>query len=195
MRITTFVGAVALMLTLLPTSARADWFVAPYIGGQFDGAANMSFVAGADADTQPWNVGVGGGWMKGWFGVEGDLAYYPKFFDNSGGFLTESSVMTLMGNARAMVPLGERLQPFAVAGVGMITPNLSEPGGLATVDDSKFGWNVGGGVTGFFTDRVGIQGDVRYFRGMDDEGAANPFGIDFDSFDFVRASVGVAFKW
>jgi opacity protein-like surface antigen len=80
-------------------------------------------------------------------------------------------------------------------GVGMVRPSLSEPGGLAKVDDMKFGWNAGGGLSGYLTDHVGIQGDVRYFRVKDDAGVANPFGIEFDGFDFVRASVGVAFKW
>lgn len=195
MRVMTFIGAAALSLMLAPAPASAQWYVTPYVGGQFEGAANTSFVQGIDADTQPWNLGVSGGWMKGWLGIDADLAYHPGFFDNSGGFMTDTSLMTFMGNARVAIPWGARLRPYATGGAGLLRPNLAEAGGLAKVDDVKFAWNVGGGAIGSVSEHVGIQGDVRYFRSMDDAEASNAFGVNFDGFNFVRASVGVAFQW
>lgn len=95
MRMTMY--AVALAMLLVPMPAQAEWYVTPYMGVHFGGAADASLVPGAGPDTQPWNVGVTGGWMKGWLGIDADLAQYPRFFDNSGGFMTETSLTTLMG--------------------------------------------------------------------------------------------------
>ncbi len=192
---TTMYAAAMLAVLLVPMPAQAEWYVTPYFGAHFSGAADVSLIPGADAETQPWNVGVTGGWMKGWLGIDADLAQYPRFFDDSGGFISDTSLMTLMGNARVAIPWGQRMRPYATAGAGMLRPNLSEPGGLAVVDDAKFAWNVGGGVTGFFSQHAGVQGEVRYFRANDDEGATNPFGVEFNGFDFARASVGITFKW
>lgn len=152
----------------------------------------------ARAGQSSWpTIGVTAGRMWGWFGADADLAYAPSFFDDDGGFVTKTSLLTIMGNGRIALPLGMggSWRPFASGGVGIIRPNLSEPGGLATVDDAKIGWNVGGGATGFLSEHVGVTGDVRYFRSMDDEGAVNVFGIEFDGFAFWRGSVGVSFRW
>ena len=35
---------------------------------------------------------------------------------------------------------------------------------MSTKND--FGLDVGGGVMGFFSDNVGLRGDIRYFRGF-----------------------------
>jgi opacity protein-like surface antigen len=97
------------------------------------------------------------------------------------------------------VPFGgsdSSLRPFVSGGVGLVRPKVAEAGGLAAIDENKFGWNIGGGATGFLNDRVGITGDVRYFRTMaGDDDDPNAFGIDFDAFEFWRASAGVTFKW
>jgi opacity protein-like surface antigen len=195
MRVTTFITTLALALMILPSSANADWFVAPYAGGQFAAGsrANNFLIPAVESDR--WNIGAAGGWTKGWWGVDADLGYHPGFFDDGGGFLTEASLLTLMGNARVALPARARLRPFASAGVGVMQPNIAEPGGLARVDATKFAWNAGGGVVTMLTDRVGIRADVRYFRATDDAGSMNAFGIKFDGFDFVKTTVGVAFSW
>ena len=36
------------------------------------------------------------------------------------------------------------------------------------VSNSDFGFDVGAGLTGFFSDNVGIRGDIRYFRALRD---------------------------
>ncbi len=55
--------------------------------------------------------------------------------------------------------------------------------------------NVGAGLTGFFTDNVGMQGDFRYFRSLQDDDEPNEFGFSFGQFDFWRGSVGVTFRF
>lgn len=191
-------------MTLWPAAADAQFRVTPFFSGAFGGAANDGFgFDDADPNADWWGVGVNAGWTIGWLGVEADLAHMPRFFDNDGGFLPNTSLMTAMGNVRLGVPIGmgmmgmgEGAMPFVSAGLGIIRPNIEEAGGLAFVDDSKLGWNVGGGLAGYFSDHVGLEGDIRYFRAMEDEDAApNAFGIDFDGFDFWRAGIGLSFKW
>ena len=195
MRITGFIAALALAVALLPNTASADWFIASYAGGQFaSGARGGGFLTPA-VESERWNIGATGGWTKGWWGVDADLGYHPEFFDDGGGFLTEASLLTLMGNAHVALPSRARLQPFVSGGVGMIQPNIAEPGGLARVDETKFGWNAGGGIVALISERIGIRADTRYFRATDDADSMNAFGIRFDGFDFVKTTVGVAFTW
>lgn len=195
MGIVRIIGAMALAFVMLPASSFADWYIAPSVGGQFSsGSRGGGFLAPA-IDSERWNIGATGGWTKGWWGVDADLGYHPEFFDDGGGFLTEASLLTLMSNARVAFPGRARVRPFASGGVGLIQPNLAEPGGLLRVDGTKFGWNAGGGLVTMLSDRIGIRADVRYFRASDDQASTNAFGIKFDGFDFVKTSVGVAFSW
>ena len=189
----------AMLLVLgMAAPAGAQWHITPFTGVNFGGSASDDSLAPSrDGQSSSPTIGVTAGRMWGWVGADADLAYAPTFFDDDGGFVTKTSVLTLMGNGRIALPLGmgSSWQPFASGGVGIIRPNLAEPGGLAAVDEAKFGWNVGGGVSGFLSEHVGVTGDVRYFRVMDDEDAANPFGIDFSAFDFWRGSVGLSLRW
>jgi opacity protein-like surface antigen len=197
MRLTGFLLGAALLLAC-PAAARAQAYVAPYIAGNFGGAAGDAVVPSDTREASAWTIGGTGGWMMGWLGVEADVSYAHRFFDHDRGFVTNSSLLTAMGNGRVSLPwvaTATSVQPYASAGVGVIRPSIAEAGGLAKTNEAKFGWNAGAGVTGFFTEHAGLQGDIRYFRARDKGGSTNPFGIDFDGLDFWRASVGVAFKW
>jgi hypothetical protein len=63
------------------------------------------------------------------------------------------------------------------------------------VSSNDFGVNVGGGVIGYLNDRVGIRGDLRYFRSLRDTDADED-DVDFElaDFSFWRATVGVTFR-
>ena len=87
------------------------------------------------------------------------------------------------------------MRPYVVGGVGLIRTNVQDAGEFFDVTTKNdFGFDVGGGVMGFFSQNVGIRGDVRYFRsfsGTDD----NLAGIGVSDFNFWRGSVGVSFKF
>ena len=188
MRTLTLAVVGALTLLAVPSPARADWFVSPFVGATFKGDATHTSPA----------VGVAGGWMgAGILGVEGDLGWSPEFFPNN-GFLTERKVTTLVVNAIAGVPIGPRgnFKPYVSGGVGVLRPMLAEAGDLATVEGNKLAVDLGGGAMAFFNRNVGVRGDIRYFRGLkktdlDD----NAFGIDFSTFHFWRASIGLAVRF
>jgi hypothetical protein len=59
------------------------------------------------------------------------------------------------------------------------------------VDNSEFGFNVGAGAMGFFTDHVGIRGDVRYLRSFVDPDEDNEFDLGVGNFDYWRAARGL----
>jgi opacity protein-like surface antigen len=199
MRVNTVLMAAAACVLLSAAPARAEWFVSPFLGGNFGGATDQPLYGKTDAMTSPTTWGVSGGWTsRGWLGVEGDVAYAPKFFDSDNEFIVKRSVTTVMANVRVAVPFGGKggkLRPYASGGAGLLRPNLAEAGDGAVVEGNKFAWNVGGGVTGYLNDRVGINGDVRYLRAQDKNEMPNPFGVQFDGLDFWRTSVGVTLKW
>ena len=190
------VAAACMLLSAAP--ARADWFVTPFFGGNFGGATDQPLFGKTEAMTNPSTFGVSGGWVSGgWLGVEGDVAYAPRFFDSDNGFIAKRSITTVMANARVAIPFGAggKLKPYASGGAGLLRPNLAELGDGAVVEGNKFAWNVGGGVTGWVNSHVGITGDVRYTRAMDKDEQPNVFGVQFDGLDFWRASVGATLKW
>jgi hypothetical protein len=195
----TWLAAAAACVLLSAAPARADWFVTPFAGGNFGGATGQPLFGKTDAMTSPMTWGVTGGWTGGgWFGVEGDVAYAPHFFDGDNGFITKRSVTTVMANGRVAVPIGGRggsLRPYVSGGAGFLRPNLAEAGDGAVVEGNTFAWNVGGGVTAFFNNRVGITGDIRYLRAMDKNEEPNVFGVQIDGLDFWRGAVGVTLKW
>ena len=48
---------------------------------------------------------------------------------------------------------------------------------------------------GFFSNNVGLRGDVRYFRGFRGTTTDNATGITLRDFKFWRGSLGVSFKF
>jgi len=126
--------------------------------------------------------------------------------------LGENQVNTYMLNFVGAVPVGSPagFQPFVSAGAGAITlrSNQSQFGGAGFpgIDDNQFAFNVGGGVMAFKSN-WGIKADVRYFRGVGNNGndattvGVGPNGLDangnflLNNVDFWRTNVGLAFRW
>ena len=66
-----------------------------------------------------------------------------------------------------------------------------------SVSSNYFTLNVGGGVMGFFTNHLGVRGDLRYYRayGFSVADLQTAGTIALDHFDFWRASVALAAKF
>ncbi|MDE3154828.1 MAG: outer membrane beta-barrel protein [Acidobacteriota bacterium] len=149
-RILIVAGALGL---LAAGPARADTFVTPFLGATFGGNAPSS---------QPsWGVAIGGG---GLIGVEGEFGYTPDFF-GSGGNVSASHVITLMGNLFVAAPAGP-VRPYVTAGMGLIRQHteLSTAGLLTNITSDDFGIDAGGGARFMLTPHVAIRGDLRYFK-------------------------------
>jgi len=170
-----------------PAVARADGYVSPFIGQNF----------GNNSGDGRVNFGADAGWMgAGVMGFEVDFGYAPNFFGDQGVFGANSET-SLMGNIIVGVPVGGQhglgVRPYGTIGAGLLRTQITPAIGNA-FGDNEAGVNLGGGVMGYFSDHVGIRGDVRYFRNLTGDSVVNDFNVDFGAFHFWRASVGVVFR-
>jgi opacity protein-like surface antigen len=186
---TLLIGAIALVLA--PTQARADGFVTPWVGSAF----------GSNIDNGQTTFGISAGGMgAGIIGGEVDFGWSPSFFGTKSDF-GNNTVMNLMGNVIVGVPIGGQhgagIRPYVVGGLGLIRSQI-DGGTIANVSSSNnmFGWDAGGGVMGYFTDHVGLRGDLRYLRATSDlkTGLTNLPNLDGNALNFWRATVGVVFR-
>jgi hypothetical protein len=184
----------ALVLALAPATARADWLFTPNIGTTF----------GADANgNEHFTYGASIGWMgAGIFGWEADLSYTPEFFsgnDNSFALADDNNVVSWMANAIIGIPFGGQrgggFRPYVAVGAGVLQRQATSADSLFTIDNSEFGFNVGGGAMGFVSDHVGFRGDLRYMRSFEDPNEDNEFDIGVGNFDYWRGTAGVTFRW
>ncbi len=165
-----------------PTQAYAEGYLSPWAGVNFGNSqAEGKKTFGATAGYM--GAGVIGG--------ELDFGYSPNFF----GEAIENHALTVMGNLIVGVPVGGTrgagIRPYVTGGVGIIRTNVS--GGLtSSTSNSDLGFNAGAGVMGYFSDHVGVRGDVRYFRDLQDD--SGPLNIDVGAFHFWRASVGLVLR-
>ena len=181
-------GTIALVLA--PIQARADGFITPWVGSAF----------GSNIDNGQTTFGVSAGGMgAGVIGGELDFGYSPSFFGTKSDF-GNNTVLNLMGNVMVGVPVGGQhgpgIRPYAVAGIGLIRTQI-DGGTIARVSSSNnmFGWDAGGGVMGYFSDHVGLRGDLRYLRATHDmNSGVSSIDLNGNRLHFWRASIGVVFR-
>ena len=90
-----------------------------------------------------------------------DFGYAPNFFSAEDEFFDldgELNITTLMANITfGGAPMGGGVRPFFSGGAGLIRASVTSPGDLFDdVTRNDFGINVGGGLSGYFNDHVGI---------------------------------------
>lgn len=199
-RILAGLAVVSLLTFATPRPASADWMFTPFVGAALGGT--VSDVSGfqLDRDTQG-TFGAGLTWMgAGIVGFDIDFGYTPNFFGDDPDF-GDSNVTTLMANVIVGAPIGGQsgpgFRPYAVGGLGLLRERISSANQF--FDDlsrNEMGFNVGAGVNAFFTDNLGLRGDVRYFRALQSGGAGSDLDVfDLDRLDFWRATVGVSFRF
>jgi outer membrane protein with beta-barrel domain len=196
----TFIVAGAAALVLAPIQARADGFVSPWIGSAFgsgDGIRNG--VSGTELNNGQTTFGVtAGGMGAGIIGGEVDFGYSPSFFGDKTLF-GSNTVMNLMGNVIIGIPIGGQhgagIRPYFTGGLGLLRTQI-DGGTLGNVSssDNGLGWNLGGGVMGYFADHIGVRGDLRYMRGFNENDLGFDTGDNLQALRFWRASVGVVFR-
>ena len=196
-------GMIAAVSAATPRAASADWVFTPFLGWNFNGSAGLEGTGESVSGDLQKKIDYGfslAGMGAGAVGFEIDFGYSPNFFQSADEDLgNDSNVTTLTANAIFGIPIGGQrggsVRPYIVGGVGLIRSDVGDAGEFFDVQTKNdFGFDVGGGVMGFFNSNVGIRGDVRYFRsfrGTDD----NATGLGLGNLDFWRGSVGVSFKF
>lgn len=184
-------------LWLVPATASADWYVTPFVGLTF--AADTTFLdldeaAGRTKRTYGGSVAVIGRRV---LGIEADFAYTPRFFQRPRRqpLVRGSNVTTFTGNVILAAPVRltrEGLRPYFVGGVGLMHVGIEDLAGATVVDSDLVGFNVGGGVMGFFNERTGVRLEIRHFRNLTEEEA----GVSFRDtrLSFWRASAGLVLR-
>ena len=203
MRVLKLLTASALALALLPATASAQqgWFFTPFIGGNFGGDAQFNDFDDLDDEAERRvDFGATAGWLgDNHIGFEVDFGFSPNFFQDTTGDANfdfgDSNVTTLMGNVLIGTAGGQGVRPYASGGVGLIRSHIDAGSFFDSLDTNDFGGNIGGGVQGYFSDNVGIRGDIRYFRSFQDNEPDDEFDLALSSFDFWRGTVGVTFRW
>ncbi len=134
-------------------------------------------------------------------GFELDFGYSPNFYevdDDFGELGSSGSVSTVMGNLLVGAPLG-KVRPYATVGAGLMRSNLELFDFFDDLDRNDFGINYGGGVMVFFSDNIGIRGDIRQFRSLQnddlDDDFPEPGDFDLGDFKFWRATAGLTFRF
>jgi opacity protein-like surface antigen len=185
-----------------PAKASADWFFTPFIGVNWGGSASFN-TAGFDFEDEfekRMTFGASLGWMGDKpVGFEFDFGFSPNFFENTAGgadfAFGDSNVTTAMANVVIGAPSG-RVRPYASGGVGIIRTRIDDAEDFFDdVSTNDLGFNVGGGVSGFFSDKVGVRGDVRYFRSLQDNEPDGEFDLAVGDFRFWRGTVGLIFRF
>jgi hypothetical protein len=189
-------GLLMLALVAVPARASAEWQIKPFLGVTF--GANTTF---NDLDHAAGNsrvaVGVSGMLIGEIIGIEADVGHTPGLFDGSGPsrLVLQSGVTTITGNLVVAMPrhlTKYTLRPYLVGGAGVMRVSIEDFanvfGGdnLATID-------LGGGVTGFLTNRFGVSWDVRYFRSVKGPVVGN--SIAPEQLSFWRANMALAIRF
>ena len=179
-----------LFVLLLTRDARAEGFISPLIGYNFGGDSGCPTIT--NCEDKRLNLGVGIGRAGAVLGFETEFAYARDFFGSAPG--VSSSVLTAMGNVMLVPNLGP-IRPYGLIGLGIIKSNVEfTPDSLLNADNTDLGWDIGGGVFVFFSEHVGVRGDIRHFHSFEDLEIVG-ISISDTKLDFGRASAALVFKF
>jgi len=177
------IGTLLLVLTSAP--ARADGFLTPFIGHNFGGDTSAcAGPPGCSPSRRSYGVSVGR--VGASAGFEEDLSYTKDFFGAAPG--AENAVFSAMSNVLFLGSPG-RVQSYILSGVGLV--RLRVTSNNTTITRNVIAFDLGGGVNGFLTKHLGIRGDIRRFRTLQDADVDPVNG----KLRFWRASLGLALKF
>lgn len=183
-----------------PTRAAAEFQVKPFVGLTF-GASTTVVDPASGQETRHVAIGISALYLGDIFGVEAEVSQVPKFFQRSDADLTLRSVVnTVSGSVIIAMPRkvsGYSLRPYAVAGFGLLhASKITTLSGAFDIASNMGAINLGGGVTGFVSDRIGLGWDLRYFRrvtGGPDPSTGLLFGRE-TQLSFWRASMSLVVR-
>lgn len=170
--------------------AAAQGFISPFIGYNFSGDAGCPEIT--NCDDKHTNYGVAFGAIGSVVGFEAELAHTNDFLGASSNQST--NVLTFMANFMLAPKFGP-IQPYFVVGGGLIRTAVETAG--QNNGENQVGWDVGGGLIGYFSRHIGVRGDVRYFHSFQILDFSQFPGVQIGEkkLDFGRISVAAMFKF
>jgi hypothetical protein len=195
------IGLLTLAL-LAPSSARAstEWQIRPYAGVTFAGVTTLGNLGLAGGPGHPHVVaGISGALLGDVIGIEADFGHVPSFFGPGALHLvSQSGVTTFTGNVVIGIPrhmTTYTLRPYAVGGFGLVHASIDDLNNLFPVRKTLPAVDLGGGATGFLSNRIGLNWELRYFRSVG--GSVDPLAISPlpEQLSFWRASMALVVRY
>jgi hypothetical protein len=219
-------GLAAALLLLVPVTADSEWHFRPFIGvtfapstnlvGDLEGAAGLP-QEGEESGSANFVFGGSVVLLGEIFGIEGEFAHAPGFFQAGeedppfgspptpqGNLVLSSSAQTFTGSVIIAVPrriAQYSLRPYFVGGAGIMrlqsVDGRGPVSGLFAINETLPAIDVGGGVNGFFNERLGVGWDLRYFRsvgGKSDDPAVTIDGLAARQ-SFWRANMALVLRY
>jgi opacity protein-like surface antigen len=183
----------ALLVSACAGSASAQGFISPFLGTAFSKPPLEACSVTSGCEDGKRTLGVSIGSLGSIFGAEFDFGYTRAFFGETGD-TASSGMTTLMGNLLVGPRIGP-VQPYGLIGAGMLRMHVdSLRSSFTEQSESGLAWDIGGGVIILFGRHVGIRGDLRHFRGMQD---LDLVAVAFEGSDikFNRASAALVLKF
>lgn len=173
------------------TPAQAEGLFTPF-GGVTVGGSGSNGRGLFGASLGYMNAGI--------FGIEADVAHSPNFFGTGSTVgVGDSSVTTAMVSLLLGVPVGGTsgigVRPYGLAGAGLIRTSIDSASEFFDdISRNDVGVNLGAGVLVFLNDHVGLKGEVRYFRSLQDDDD-EPVGVSLSDFNFTRVTGGISIRF
>lgn len=180
--------AAALLLAFDATPARADGFISPFLGFNYGGdSTNCIRLTSCDDRRMNWGIALGS--TGGVIGFEEEFAYAPNFFGTTGA---DNAVLTVMSNLLLIIPAGP-VQPYGLVGLGLVRSHAELSASSLASNQNTLGWDIGGGLNIYIVHAVGIRGDLRHVRTLQDLTLGGVFTNA--PLDFWRASGALTFRF
>jgi hypothetical protein len=180
-----------------PAIARAEWQLKPFFGVTFDASTTLLLDPELISAGLPakFGFGVNAAVLGEVLGVDVDFGVMPGFFSNS-SFVTSSWVTTLTGNVIVALPrkvARYSLRPYFVAGAGVMHPYVNYVL-FPDVANNLGTFDIGGGATGFLTQRIGLNWEVRHFSSFGGNVIPNFTGGQDEQLSFWRVTMAIAIR-
>jgi len=188
-------GLLAFLFVLVAArSSSAEWQVKPFFGLSFGSSA--TFALNEEIDDPKVILGVSTMWLGEIVGLEADFSLAPGFLGDPSPLVLSSRLTTLTGNVVIALPkrLAQySLRPYFVGGGGLVRVRQEDTVDALPVASTLAALDIGGGVTGFLSDRVGLNWEIRRFRSLG--GSARGISIGPERVSFWRASMALALRY
>lgn len=178
------------LAAVLPAPARADGFISPFVGRNF--GTNSACPSLTNCEDKKLTVGVALGAMGNVIGFEEDISLSDKFLGEASNL--DSSVASFMSNLMLVPKIGP-FRPYGVIGLGLIISRATlDTPAVVISHNNSLGLDFGGGLAIFFGEHVGIRGDIREFRTLQDLEFLG-FTLSDTKLQWGRGSAALVFKF
>jgi hypothetical protein len=192
--------ALALLLFWPARASAQEWQLKPFLGLTFAGETTIIDLDEAADDV---HMALGGSVSRigELVGFEADFGFVPGFLTGGEGrAVRTSSVTTLTGNVVIALPrrmTQYTLRPYVAGGVGLMRVTKEElVGALFPLTLNVVAIDIGGGATGFLSETVGLNWDIRYFRNITGSPDPENPGLSFGAprLSYWRLTMGIVLR-